>query len=118
MEDILIPIILFLVIGIVLVTHYYLRSKEKQLIIEKGLDAESIKQLYSNRKTVSSSYNLMKIGIISVAFGLGLGLGMAAEESGKAEFWVPLCIFVFTGVGFITANLIGKKLDDKNADKD
>lgn len=116
MEDTFIPIILFLVIGIVLVTHYYLRSKEKQLIIEKGIDAESIKQLYSNRKTVSSSYNLMKIGIISVAFGLGLGLGMAAEESGK--FWVPLCIFVFTGVGFITANLIGKKLDDKNADKD
>ena len=116
MEGLLIPIFLSLVIGIVLVTHLYLRSKEKQLIIEKSLDAESIKQLYNKRK--SSSYNLMKIGIISVAFGLGVGLGIAADESGKAEFLIPLCIFVFTGVGFITANLVGKKLDDKNADKD
>jgi len=33
--EILIPIIMILVIGIVLVTHFYLRSKEKQLIIEK-----------------------------------------------------------------------------------
>jgi len=112
--EILIPIIMILVIGIVLVTHFYLRSKEKQLIIEKGLDAESIKLLYSNNKAGKSSYNLMKIGIISVAFGIGLGLGIGFGESGNRDYLIPFCIFVFTGIGFITANITGNKLDDKN----
>ena len=111
----LIPMIMILVIGIVLVTYFYLRSKEKQLIIEKGIDPESIKQLYSGKFTQRSSYNLMKIGIIAVSFGIGLGLGLAADESGNKEYLVPLCIFVFTGIGFILANIIGKKLDDKDA---
>ena len=114
MIGILIPIILILVVGIILVTHFYLRSKEKQLIIEKGLDTDTIKQLYSNKYVQRSSYNLMKIGIIAVAFGIGLGLGIGFGESGDREYLMPLCIFVFTGIGFITANIIGKKLDDKS----
>ncbi len=115
--EILIPLILILVIGIILVTYLYLRSKEKQLIIEKGLDTESIKQLYNNKYTQRSSYNLMKIGIIAVSFGLGIGLGIAAKEGGNKEFLVPLSIFVFTGIGFITANIVGKKFDDKDRKK-
>ena len=113
MIGILIPIILILVVGIVLVTFYYLRSRERQLLIEKGLDAESIKEFFSSRKYGKSSYNLMKIGIISVAFGLGLGLGLGLGRYGQNEFWIPLCIFVFTGTGFIVANIVGKRLDDK-----
>ena len=111
---ILIPIILLLVVGIILITYFYLRSKEKQLIIEKGLDTESIKQLYNNKYTQRSSYNLLKIGIIAVAFGIGLGLGISVGESGKREYLIPICIFVITGIGFIAANIIGKKLDDKD----
>ena len=111
--EILIPIIMILVIGIVLVTYFYLRSKEKQLIIEKGLDSESIKLLYNNYKLNRSSYNLMKIGIILVSLGIGFGFGLIGEENGK-EFLMPLSIFVFTGIGFITANIVGKKLDDKD----
>ena len=108
-----IPIIMFLVVGVVLVSYYYLRSRERQILIEKGLDAESIKEFFNNRKNERSSYNLMKIGIISVAFGLGIGIGIALGE----KFWVPLCIFVFTGLGFIIANIVGKNLDDKDKAK-
>jgi len=56
----------------------------------------------------------MKIGIISVAFGIGLGLGIGFGESGNRDYLIPFCIFVFTGIGFITANITGNKLDDKN----
>ena len=116
MIAILIPIILILVVGTVLVTFYYLRSRERQLLIEKGLDAESIKEFFNYRRSEKSSYNLMKIGIIAVAFGLGLGLGLGLARHGQNEFLIPLCIFVFTGAGFIFANVIGKKLDDKEKD--
>ena len=112
--ELFIPIIMILVIGIVLVTYFYLRSKEKQLIIEKGMDSDSVKLLYSNNKLLRSSYNLMKIGIILVSLGIGLGLGLIGEEYGK-DFLIPICIFVFTGIGFITANIVGKKLDDKDS---
>ena len=107
-----IPIIMVLVIGVVLVSYYYLRSRERQILIEKGLDAESIKEFFDSRKSEKSPYNLMKIGIISVAFGLGLGMGIGFGDRGGEDFWVPLSLFVFTGVGFIVANIVGKKLDD------
>jgi len=114
-----IPIISVLVIGIVLVSYYYLRSRERQILIEKGLDAESIKEFFNSRKSEKSSYNLMKIGIIAVAFGIGLGLGLALgnDRGPQNEFWVPFSIFVFTGVGFIVANIVGNKLDYKDKSK-
>jgi len=77
-----IPIILFLVIGVVLVSYYYLRSRERQILIEKGLDAESIKDFFVSKRSERSSYNLLKIGIISVAFGIGLGLGIGFGDRG------------------------------------
>ncbi|HED38098.1 MAG TPA: hypothetical protein ENI76_07635 [Ignavibacteria bacterium] len=110
-----IPIILFLVIGVVLVSYYYLRSRERQILIEKGLDAESIKDFFVSKRSERSSYNLLKIGIISVAFGIGLGLGIGFGDRGpQTDFWIPLSLFVFTGAGFIVANIVGKKLDDKD----
>ncbi len=115
MVAVFIPIIFLLVVGVVLVSYYYLRSRERQILIEKGMDAESIKEFFNNRKNERSSYNLMKIGIISVAFGIGLGIGLGFGDRGpNTDFWIPLSIFVFTGLGFIVANIVGKKLDDKD----
>ncbi|NCS90051.1 MAG: hypothetical protein GW789_15135 [Ignavibacteria bacterium] len=42
-------------------------------------------------------------------FGLGIGFGMFLEDVTSKEFYVPLSIFVFTGVGFILANKYGNK---------
>ena len=66
MFEIFIPITLMLVVSASLMTFYYLRSRERQLLIEKGLDAASIKEFFNSRKADRSSYNLMKIGIITV----------------------------------------------------
>ena len=114
MIEILIPITLILVVSLSLITFYYLRSRERQMLIEKGLDAESVKEFFSSRKAESSSYNLMKIGIIAITFGIGLSLGIGLTESSRQELWMPLCLFVITGIGFIIANIVGKKLDEKD----
>ena len=112
-----IPIIFFLVVGLVLVISIFYKSKEKQLLIEKGLSGEEIKKFFESKR---DPFILLKIGIISIFFGLGLGFGMMLEKSrsGGGDYWVPLFLFTLTGVGFVVANLVGNKLKEKYVKKE
>ncbi len=105
-----IPIIMLLVFGIIIVTYVFFRSKERQMLIEKGLSAEEIKQFFEQKR---DPFGMMKIGIISIFFGLGLGLGMMLEESTHQNYWTPLLLFVLTGLGFVIANVVSNKLREK-----
>jgi len=107
-----IPIIITLVIGVILVVFFYLKSKEKQMLIEKGLSAEEIKKFFEERR---DGLALMKIGIISICFGLGLGFGMMLEDWSSKDYWIPLMLFVGTGIGFVIANVLANKMKSKNA---
>lgn len=106
-----IPIILFLVVGLILIVYFYLKSKEKQMLIEKGLSAEEIKQFFEQKR---DGLWLMKIGIISIFFGLGLGIGMMLQDATSKEYWIPFSLFVGTGIGFVLANILTDKLKKKN----
>jgi ABC-type spermidine/putrescine transport system permease subunit II len=109
-----IPIVMFLVFGIIIVTYVYFRSRERQLLIEKGLSAEEIKSFFEEKR---DPFRMLKIGIISIFFGLGLGLGMLSGDETTREVWMPMTIFVFTGLGFVVANLLGNKMRN-NYDSD
>ncbi len=102
-----IPIIAIFITGLVLVTAFYFRSREKQMLIEKGLSTEEIKEYF---KTKKDDLALYKFGVIIVAFGLGLGVGLFLEDATSKYYYVPLCIFTLTGLGFIIANLTAKKM--------
>lgn len=102
-----IPIVMFLVLGLILVTFIYYRSRERQMLIEKGLSAEEIKQFFQQKK---DPFILLKIGIICIFFGLGLGFGLMLEDNTSKEYWIPFMLFVVTGIGFVTANLVSSKL--------
>ena len=109
-EDIVavfIPIIMTLVIGAVLIVYFYLKSKEKQMLIEKGLSAEEIKKFFEEKR---DGLWLMKIGIISIFFGLGLGIGMMLQDATTKEYWTPFSLFVGTGIGFVVANVLSDKM--------
>lgn len=103
-----IPIVTVLVIGLMFATYYYFRSRERQMLIEKGLDAQSIKEFFEKKK---DPYVLMKIGIVAAAFGIGLGIGMALQDSTGKDFWIPFLLFTITGLGFVVANITAKKLE-------
>ena len=106
-----IPIIMMLVIGLIFVTYFYLKSRERQMLIEKGLSAEDIKQFFERKRDY---FVLFKIGIIAIFFGIGLGLGMiSGSDEGTREIYMPASIFIFTGVGFVVANLVGNKMREK-----
>lgn len=107
-----IPIVMFLVLGLIMVTFIYYRSRERQMLIEKGLSAEEIKQFFQQKK---DPFILLKIGIISIFFGLGLGFGLMLEDNTSKEYWVPFLLFVVTGIGFVVANLLSSKLKAKIA---
>ena len=102
-----IPIIMTLVIAAVLIIYFYLTSKEKQMLIEKGLSAEEIKKFFEEKR---DGLWLMKIGIISIFFGLGLGIGMMLQDATTKEYWIPFSLFVGTGIGFVIANVLSDKM--------
>ena len=106
-----IPIVLFLVIGLIWVTAYYFRSRERQMLIDKGLDAQSIKDFFEQKH---DPYTLMKWGIIILAFGIGLGLGLMLQDYTNEDYWIVLFMFTFTGIGFIVANAVTQKLLKKS----
>ena len=112
MEDIIavfIPIIFILVIGLGYVTFIFYRSRERQMLIEKGLSAEEIKQFFEKKRDY---FILFKMGIIAIFFGIGLGLGMISGDGsgGEREIWLHSSIFIFTGLGFVVANILGNKM--------
>ena len=96
-----IPIIFILVVGLILVTFFYFRSRERQMLIDKGLDAKSVKEFFESKR---DPYRLIKIGIIVLGFGVGLGLGMMLQDSTDKNYWIPFLLFVGTGLGFVLAN--------------
>ncbi|MDA3861602.1 MAG: hypothetical protein PF445_10280 [Melioribacteraceae bacterium] len=107
--EFLIPIILFLVTGAVIVTFIFYRSREKQLVIERGLDVDMIREIFKKREF---PYALLKAGIIILFFGLGLGSGLLMNVFTGVEEWIPFLIFVGAGLGFILAYYAGKKAED------
>lgn len=107
-----IPIIITLVIGLVLVTYFYFRSRERQMLIDKGLSAEQVKEFFDRKK---DSFVLLKIGVIVIFFGLGLGFGMMLQDATAKEYWIPFSLFVLTGIGFVVANLLSRKMMKEKA---
>jgi hypothetical protein len=103
-----IPIVFFLTIGLIWITVIYFRSREKQMLIEKGLSTEEIKLFFEEKKR-SNPFLLAQIGTISIFFGFGLGIGLYLEDITTKEYWIPFCLFAFTGLGFIVANIIGRR---------
>ena len=105
-----VPIVMTLTVGLVWITIAYFKSRERQMLIERGLPAEEIKQFFEH-KGKANPFLLTKIGIIAIFFGVGIGLGMYLEEATDQEYWMVLFLFTLTGLGFIVANLLGRKLE-------
>jgi uncharacterized membrane protein YkgB len=105
-----IPIIMFLVIGVIWVSFIYFKSKEKQLMIEKGLSYDQMMEFF---KTKRDPYLMLKIGIVSLFFGIGLGVGLLIERFTFVDEWIPFLIISMTGLGFIVAFLVTRKLEGK-----
>lgn len=107
MAGILVPISFFLVTGAVLLTWIFFRSKERQLMLERGLTPEQIFEFYKSKK---SSTLWLKWGIVIVFFGIGLALGFIFDN----EDYLASSIVIFSGIGFVLAYFLGRKFDPED----
>ena len=121
----IVGMIFFLVTGIVIVTYLYFRSKEKQLMIEKGLSYEQMVELL---RTKRDPYIMLKLGIITLSVGIGLGLGFLFQyltryqvtyenhftEYQTVDEWMPFWIVTMAGLGLIASFWIARKLKNGN----
>ncbi|MEE9432085.1 MAG: DUF6249 domain-containing protein [Melioribacteraceae bacterium] len=101
-------IIAFIVLGIVTVTFLYFRNRERQLMVEKGVTAEQIGQMFKQKKI--QPYSLLQLGIVILFFGSGLGGGILLEDAGYSEGWIPFLIFTSAGLGFIVSFFVSRKV--------
>ena len=112
--EFLIPIVLFLVTGAIFVSWIYYRSKEKQMMIEKGMSYE---QMLEFLKTKRNPYTVLKMGIVIAISGVGIGIGSYIGENYNHEGMggiAALFIIVFIGLGFIAAFYATKKYEIDN----
>lgn len=122
-----IPIIFILVTGLVIVTAIYFKSREKQLMIEKGLSAEQIFELMNAKeKEGRNKFLLLKCGIIIIFLVIGGIIGSMIDrayfyqwktfEDGTKYFaddpvygvWLA---FLGLGIGAVAAHFIATKYE-------
>ena len=101
-------ILIVLILSMVIVTYFYFRNRERQMIIEKGLTPEQINEMFKSKR---NPYIWLKLGIITIGTGLGVGFGIIAEEAGMYEGFIPLSIMSFIGLGFVGAFFVARKFE-------
>ena len=104
-------ILITLIISLVIATYFYFRSRERQMMIEKGLTVEQISELFKSKR---NPYTWLKLGIIIIGTGIGVGLGVLTENIGLYEGFIPLFIITFIGLGFVGAFFIARKFEKED----
>jgi high-affinity Fe2+/Pb2+ permease len=107
-----IPIIGILVTGLILVSYFYFRSKEKQMMMDKGLSYEQMMELL---RVKTDHLLTLKAGIIIAFFGIGLGIGFLIRDYSYNEDWMAFSIITMTGIGFVVAYFVARAI--KNHDE-
>lgn len=100
-----------LIVGLVIALFFYFRSKERQMMIEKGLSPEQITELFKSKR---NPYTWLKLGVITVGTGLGIGLGVMAEQADWNDGFISLFIITFIGLGFVGAFFISRKFEKED----
>lgn len=97
--------------GAVIITWIFFRSKERQMLIQKGFTNDQIIALYSGKR---NPYIWLKLGIIVVFFGIGLGVGGLLENMTGLEMFIAFGIITFSGLGFVVAYYVSRKFEKED----
>ena len=108
-ENIIVPVVLFLVIGLSYYFFLQARTKERLACIDKGLDV-----MPSQRKPVNTRKTIFTIGLLMIGISLGLFIGYLLSEYlaiQKQTAYFSM-ILLFGGLSLVIANLIKFKKED------
>ncbi|HTY10180.1 MAG TPA: DUF6249 domain-containing protein [Bacteroidota bacterium] len=110
MIGILVPIILFIVVGAVVWKHIESRHMERIAIIDKGLNPADYKELYKHHAFTINPLSNLKWGLLAIFVGLGSLTAMYLYNAYRLEETIyPGVILVFGGVGLVVFYFIASK---------
>lgn len=111
MIAITIPLMAIIASSVVAITYIYLTSKEKQMLIQRGVETEKIKDLYIRQR---DGFIISRIGFLLVGIGMGIGFGQFFADITNQDAMMPFTILVCSG----TSLIVGQKYSSaKNVKK-
>ena len=112
MEEILIPISLFLAIFGIVYLYFSTRNKERLALIEKGADASIF--VSGNKRTAPIwKVIILNLALLLMGIGIGVFIGMLLDEytTLDEDAIYPAVIFFMAGVGLFVGFNMTKNLD-------
>ena len=111
-EAIFIPITMFIAMAFVIYFFIITRHRERMLLLEKDVNVEDLKSLYTRSK---SRYNMAKWALIFLFGGAGLFLGIWINEMTREDGYAPATVLLFIGLGLLVwQRLYGNKQADES----
>lgn len=109
MEEIIVPVVLFLTIGLAYYFYLQARTKERLAAIEKGMDI-----MPAARKSGNGRKTVFTIGLFLVGISLGLLFGYLLKEFLAIEKITAYfsMILLFGGSSLVISNLIKFKKEE------
>lgn len=110
MEEIVIPVSMFLMIFAILYVYYTTRNKERMALIEKGADPKLFK---SEPKSIN--YANFKWGLFMIGVAVGIFLGVLFDEYTRLPeppMYISM-ILICGGIALILAYLLRGRLEKK-----
>ena len=109
MEEIIVPVVLFLTIGVSYYFYLRARTKERLAAIEKGMDVLPV-----NKKSGNGRKTIFTIGLFFVGISLGLLFGYILKEYVGIEKITAYfsMILLFGGASLVASNLIKPKKEE------
>ena len=101
-EGLLVPIILFLVVGTVLIILITTRHRERIAMVEKGLSSDEIKAMAARPEHPRNPLASLKWGILFVMAGCAILIGIYLHEHYVVQEGVTVgLICLFLGIGLV-----------------
>lgn len=107
---VIVSVVMFTSVAFVISLYIYFRSRERQMLIEKDLSADQIKEFFKTKAKINPTIWL-KLGIILVAVGVGVLIGNLLDAMFHEEYWIGFGVLVSIGAGFILSYLVSQKYE-------
>ncbi len=121
-EELFIPLVAILstfgIPGFVIWKYIEARNRERMAIIEKGLAAEEIRELFKQehrQKRNPNPLNSLKWGLLIFFVGIGIMTGIAIHENfGMTEDFIPALAFIGGGLALLIFYVVAAKKEKEN----
>ena len=106
MLEVMIPIIMFIVIGAVFIAAFYFKHRTKSIFAEKGYSADEIVKILNEQKSekIKDPNRYLIGGIITLFVGVGFGVGKFMADYHDRDYLFVATITTFIAIGLLIAN--------------